>query len=157
MLTLLPDNHPTLRKVAEPVDDAKFKEPANAALRSTCMELLMTMQMSGGIGLAAPQVGISQRIITTGFYPFILINPEITKKEGTQTCEEGCLSFPGQFYNIERAANVLVKYQDFNGIWHEIADVGLNAVVLQHEIDHLNGILFVDYVKQQEPSLTQTA
>lgn len=156
MLTLLPDTDPILRKVAEPIPQIMFSGKDNEKLRTFCFDMLMTMRVHEGIGLAAPQVGVSQRIITTQFYPFILINPEIIKKEGTQTYEEGCLSFPGKFYDIQRAEKVLVKYQDFTGKWFEIADTGLNAVVLQHEIDHLDGILFVDYIKQPTQDCQQT-
>jgi len=140
ILTLLPDDHPALRVPSSEVGTF------DAATRSICMDLLFTMQAKEGLGLAAPQVGIQSRIIAVAFAPFILINPVITFRGGEQVCREGCLSFPGQFYDIKRAERVSVHFQTMSGDRQVIAENGLNAVVLQHEIDHLNGVLFTDHL-----------
>ncbi len=122
--------------------------------------MLETMREAGGIGLAATQVGIGKRLIvmevpeTTSADEeergpekrrlFKLINPEIVSSEGEQKYEEGCLSVPGVTAEVKRAARVLVKAMDGNGKAIEINACGLLAVALQHEIDHLDGVLFID-------------
>ena len=121
--------------------------------------MLETMREAGGIGLAAPQVGIGKRLIVMEVPEteedeeergpekrmlFKLINPEIIFSEGEQRYEEGCLSVPGVTAEVKRAARVIVRAMDGNGKAIEINACGLLAVALQHEIDHLDGILFID-------------
>lgn len=145
-LALLPDTDPILRQVAEPVTEF------NDELLVLCQEMYATMCFNKGIGLAAPQVGISKRIIVVDISgPYIkdqfLINPEIQQTNGEQRRKEGCLSFPDLFLDVDRAKNVTVKYQDVRGTSNIMVADKLSAVVLQHEIDHLNGKLFIDLVK----------
>lgn len=139
------DGNSVLKKVAEPVTvfDQKLKEIS--------IRMIATMQRAGGIGLAANQVGILKRIVVMAVpaasnikpIPKILINPVIVSDVSvTEPGEEGCLSFPGKIYTVERSRKVVVKYQDVNGNEKEEVFEGLAAVCIQHEIDHLNGITF---------------
>lgn len=139
MLTLLPDTDPILRQVAEPVTEF------NDALHQLCRQMFDFMIQNNGIGLAAPQVGISKRIIVAN--NVVLINPELVATEGEHKFKEGCLTFPGLFLEVTRARNVTVHYQDIEGNTHEATVHNVAAVVVQHEIDHLNGKLFIDLVK----------
>lgn len=122
-------------------------------------DMLETMREAGGIGLAAPQVGIGKRLVVLEVPEFSeadeeerepkktlfkLVNPEIVFSEGEQKYEEGCLSVPGVTAEVKRAARVIVRATDKNGKAIEINTHGLLAVALQHEIDHLDGILFID-------------
>lgn len=123
-------------------------------------EMFDTMYASEGIGLAAPQVGRSLNLtildLSVGFDPeskLVLINPEIIESEGEQFEDEGCLSFPGLIAKILRPAWVKVKYIDLNGDEREITGENLLARALSHEIDHLNGIVFVDHVKGLEKTM----
>ena len=108
--------------------------------------MVETMYKFDGVGLAAPQVGILKRLIVIdpGTGPKVLINPVITKSSGKQTCEEGCLSFPNMFGNVDRPANVTVEAYDIDGKKIKTKAKELEAVILCHEIDHLDGILFID-------------
>lgn len=106
-----------------------------------------TMRAHDGIGLAAPQIGKSTRVIVLDFEPFIMINPEIVETVGTQIQREGCLSFPKLFFNIERPKKVLVCWQDISEFSHIQEFEDLQATAVQHEIDHLNGKVFTQYVK----------
>ncbi len=113
--------------------------------------MLETMYAEGGIGLAATQVNIQKRIVVIDLSeeknePIILINPEITNKKGTETMREGCLSVPDYFDTVERAEEVEFNYQDLQGKTISSETGGLLAVCIQHEIDHLNGKLFIDYL-----------
>lgn len=112
-------------------------------------DMIETMKNAPGVGLAAPQVGISERIIIAdiGEGTFCLINPKITKKSGKQEFYEACLSVPGFEAPVERFKSVVVKALDKTGKPVSIDAEGFLAVVFQHEIDHLDGILFVDRVK----------
>ena len=147
MLTLeileFPD--PRLRTVAKPVES--FDE----ALGSLIDSMLETMYAANGIGLAATQVDQHIRLLVLDVseereQPKTYINPEIISREGEQVCEEGCLSVPGVFANVKRAGSVRVKARDRNGVLFEEDAEGLHAVCLQHEMDHLQGRLFVDYL-----------
>jgi peptide deformylase len=116
-------------------------------------DMLETMYAAPGIGLAAPQVGVLRRafVIDLGGEgerkPLSLINPElVSRSESTNVAEEGCLSLPKQFGEVARADQVLVRYLDRAGVTQEIGAEGLLARCLQHEIDHLNGVLFVDHL-----------
>ena len=131
---------PVLRKKAVPV--ARFNEQLHRLLDG----MVETMIKAQGAGLAAPQVGISKRSIVLRDEDKILeiINPEITESEGESVDIEGCLSFPGLYGEVPRSARVAVSGQDRTGREIRISGEGFLARVLQHEIDHLHGILFVD-------------
>jgi peptide deformylase len=130
-------------------------------LRQTIREMLQTMYSSDGIGLAAPQVGIHKQLVVIDCElenpaapPLILINPEI-KSYSKSLCkdQEGCLSIPGIYMDVERPEQVEVSYKDENGRPRTIKADGLLARAIQHEMDHLNGVLFVDHITD---SLTLT-
>lgn len=129
-----------LRKRAKEIDEIDNK------IRELALDMVETMYKYDGVGLAAPQVGILKRLIVIdpGTGPKVLINPVITKSSGKQTCEEGCLSFPNMFGNVDRPANVTVEAYDIDGKKIKIKAKELEAVILCHEIDHLDGILFID-------------
>jgi peptide deformylase len=136
-----------LRKVAAPVgriDDG---------IRRLARDMAETMYEAPGIGLAATQVDVHLRLIVvdaseTRDQLLVLINPEITAREGSQKCEEGCLSVPGIYDRVERAERVVVRYQDLEGQERTVDASGLLAVCLQHEIDHLQGRVFVEHLSQ---------
>ena len=119
-------------------------------------DMLETMYNAPGIGLAAIQVGILKRLVVIDVSkdqekkePLFLINPEIIHTSNkTSIYEEGCLSLPGQFAEIERPAECVLKYVDYQGIQKEMKAEGLLATCIQHEVDHLNGILFIDYLSK---------
>ncbi len=116
-------------------------------------DMIETMQKAYGAGLAAPQVGKSLRIITVELpdeEPFALINPEIVKKSGERTVTEGCLSFPGYRGEIKRSELIVCKGLDRNGKAIRIKATDMLAQSLEHEIDHLNGVLYVDYLENEE-------
>tara|TARA_B100001057_G_scaffold455276_1_gene501682 strand:- start:125 stop:649 length:525 start_codon:yes stop_codon:yes gene_type:complete len=141
---------PILRKKSE------ILEKVDNELRGLLDDMLETMYSAPGIGLAAVQVGILKRAIVIDLSkekekknPFFLINPEIiSKSKNTSTHEEGCLSLPGYFAEIERPAECQVKYIDYYGKKKEIKATGLLSTCIQHEIDHLNGVLFIDYLSK---------
>ena len=115
--------------------------------------MIETMHSSNGVGLAAPQVGKSLRIIVVevpGEEAQVIINPEIIKTSGEQEVTEGCLSVPGYFGEIKRPAEVTVKGKDRNGKEIRIKAEGLKAEALEHEIDHLNGILYIDHIESED-------
>ncbi|WKZ57251.1 MAG: peptide deformylase [Bdellovibrionota bacterium] len=117
-----------------------------------------TMYASNGIGLAAPQIGVQERITVVDVSPegtalIELINPVITASHGTTPSEEGCLSIPGFRETIERATHVSVSYQDRTGNQQTLHAEGLMAICLQHEIDHINGTLFVDHLSRLKREL----
>lgn len=135
---------PVLRKKAKPVSD-----PDNPLIRQLAEDMLETMYKAPGVGLAAPQIGVSKRILVSDCGEefggqYVLINPKIIHQEGTQTGIEGCLSFPNLYGDVERAEKVTLKAQDLNGRWFKVEAHGLLSRCFQHEIDHLNGILFID-------------
>jgi peptide deformylase len=134
-----------LRTRAEPV--AVF-DPALARLAE---DLLETMYASKGIGLAATQVNVHRRLLVmdvseAGDGPVTYVNPQILAREGSEESEEGCLSVPDTYDKVTRAERVRVRAQDVQGRWFEHELAGLAAVCLQHEMDHLEGKLFVDYL-----------
>lgn len=112
--------------------------------------MLETMYAANGVGLAAPQIGVSKRVIVidVGDGPVEMINPVIVEREGEETDEEGCLSIPGVTGQVSRAASVKVKGLNRDGQLQEITAEGLFARAFQHEIDHLEGVLFVDKAKK---------
>ena len=119
-------------------------------------DMLETMYAAPGIGLAAVQVGVLKRLVVIDIskdketkQPIFLINPQIIhQSKKTSVYEEGCLSLPGQFAEIERPAECNLKYIDYNGKEKELKADGLLATCIQHEVDHLNGILFIDYLSK---------
>jgi peptide deformylase len=122
-------------------------------VRALVPRMLATMYAAPGIGLAAPQVDIMLRLVVVDLAPndvnapIVLVNPDIlTVSEEWATREEGCLSLPGQYADVSRPARVVVSYHDLDGAKHRIEADGLMAACLQHEIDHLDGVLFVDHV-----------
>jgi peptide deformylase len=147
-ILVLPDKR--LRQVSEPV------KKIDAGIRKLVSDMFETMYDAPGIGLAAIQIGTSKRIVTMDLAkkeeprkPQVFINPElIWSSAETATYEEGCLSIPEIYSDVERPAQVKVKYLDIQGDLHEVEANGLLATCLQHEIDHLNGILFIDYLSK---------
>ncbi len=141
---------PILRKKSENL------EKVDNDLKKLMDDMLETMYAAPGIGLAAVQIGILKRLIVIDISkdnekknPLFLINPEITfKSKNTSSYEEGCLSLPGQFAEIERPAECHLNYIDYNGKKKKLKADGLLATCIQHEIDHLNGVLFIDYLSK---------
>ena len=140
----------------EPILKARAR-PVGAATWSGCAALVprmfATMYRAPGIGLAAPQVGVGLRFAVVDLMPddkpapIVLINPEvIARSEEQATREEGCLSLPGQYADVTRPARVTVRYTDAEGARRQIEAEGLLAACMQHEIDHLDGVLFVDHL-----------
>ncbi|EXI88247.1 MAG: Peptide deformylase [Candidatus Accumulibacter sp. BA-94] len=122
-------------------------------IRRLARDMAETMYEAPGIGLAATQVDVHLRLIVvdaseTRDQLLVLINPEIETQEGSQKCEEGCLSVPGIYDRVERAEHVVVRYLDLDGREQAVAASGLLAVCLQHEIDHLQGRVFVEHLSQ---------
>jgi peptide deformylase len=145
MLEILEFPDPRLRTVAKPV--VLFDQ----ALGNLIDEMLETMYEANGIGLAATQVNQHIRLLVLDVseernQPFVYINTEITDREGEQKYEEGCLSVPGIYANVTRSNQIKIKSQDRDGNVFEQEVDGLHAVCLQHEMDHLEGKLFVDYL-----------
>jgi peptide deformylase len=132
-----------LRKKAKPV------QRITQATRLLASKMLDVLQKSNGIGLAAPQIGTSERVIIVApsdIEPLVLVNPEITSSEGTVVGEEGCLSLPGLYGDVTRSAIIDVNALGLNGKRLQLRLEGLAARVAQHELDHLDGILFIDKV-----------
>ena len=147
MPILTPPNA-VLRAKAKPIGAAETDR-----VRDLVPLMLATMYAAPGIGLAAPQVGIGLRLAVIDLMkdekpaPIHLVNPEIIRvSEDWATREEGCLSLPGQYADVSRPARVVVRYHDLLGARQEIEADGLLAACLQHEIDHLDGVLFVDHL-----------
>ena len=147
---ILIEPDPILRKKCEPL------EKVNDETRKLMDEMLETMYEAPGIGLAAVQIGILKKLIVIDISkgeekknPLFLVNPKIVhQSKETSIYEEGCLSLPGQFAEIERPAKCIVNYIDYNGKENELKANGLLATCVQHEIDHLNGVLFIDYLSK---------
>ena len=147
---ILTEPDPILRKKCEPL------EKVDAETKKLMDDMLETMYAAPGIGLAAVQVGILKRLVVIDISkgeeekkPIFLINPQIiNQSKKTSVYEEGCLSLPGQFAEIERPAECTLKYIDYNGKEKELKADGLLATCIQHEVDHLNGILFIDYLSK---------
>ena len=141
---------PILRKKSESL------EKVDDEIRELLDDMLETMYAAPGIGLAAVQVGILKRIIVIDISkdkekktPLFLINPKIiSRSKKTSVYEEGCLSLPGHFAEIERPAECQIKFVDYNGKEKELIANGLLATCIQHEVDHLNGVLFIDYLSK---------
>ena len=135
---------------------SEILEKVDNEVRGLMNDMLETMYAAPGIGLAAVQVGIPKRLIVIDISkekekknPLFLINPEIiSKSKNTSVYEEGCLSLPGYFAEIERPAECQIEYIDYEGKKKEMKANGLLATCIQHEVDHLNGILFIDYLSK---------
>lgn len=140
---------PRLKKLCDPVAEV------TADMGKLAEDMLQTMYAAPGIGLAAPQIGITKRLIVMDCVkgedeparPLVLFNPEITwTSDDLSTYEEGCLSIPDQYAEVQRPAEVRVRWTGLDGKAHEEQFAGLWATCVQHEIDHLNGKLFIDYL-----------
>ncbi len=150
-LTILEFPDPRLRTKAVAVDSVDDE------LKSLVDDMFETMYAAPGIGLAATQVDVHQRLLVIDVSadqsePYVLINPEIIEKDGVTVTEEGCLSVPGYYEEVERAEHIRVKFTDRNGDDVEMEAEGLLAVCIQHEMDHLEGKLFVDYLSEAKRS-----
>jgi peptide deformylase len=145
LLPILEFPDPRLRTVATPVD------VVDDALRGLIDDMFETMYDAPGIGLAASQVDVHRRLLVLDVSedksrPLVFINPEILEQRGRQTCQEGCLSVPGIYADVDRAEWIRVRALDRDGQPFEIEADGLLAVCIQHEMDHLAGKVFVDYL-----------
>lgn len=156
-LVLYPD--PRLMQMSSAVEEVT--DEARAFLD----DMLETMYATNGIGLSAVQVGVMKRIVTMDIHhgsdrypdktsdnehsPYFMVNPEVIEHtEETYVFEEGCLSFPGQYGDVTRPKEVTVRYLDYHGVEQITHFTGLEAVCVQHEIDHLNGVVFIDYLSK---------
>tara|TARA_R100000963_G_C4636089_1_gene100177 strand:- start:925 stop:1443 length:519 start_codon:yes stop_codon:yes gene_type:complete len=145
-ILIVPD--PRLKQECEEVAEV------NDEIRELLDDMLETMYAAPGIGLAAPQIGVMKRVVVMDVsddkekpQPLKLVNPEIIwESEDTSVYQEGCLLIPEQYADVERPAEVGLRYLDENGKEHEIEADGLLATCIQHELDHLDGILFTDYL-----------
>lgn len=161
LLNIVTFPDPVLKKKAVPVDSF------DSNLESFCLDMLRTMYQAPGIGLAAPQVKVSKRVLVmdvdfkredvtdsegdsfkrlVNLNPYIFVNPTIEEKVGTTVCQEGCLSLPGIFEDIERAEKIKIKYFTPLGEEKTAEFEGMHSVCFQHELDHLDGIVFLDYL-----------
>jgi peptide deformylase len=141
--------------VPEPVLRQKSKRVRNidSSIRKLAGDMLETMHAAPGVGLAAPQVGVPLRVIVIGMpeeEDFVLINPEVVRQTGERLVTEGCLSVPGYYGEIKRAQRVTVKGKDLSGKEVRIKAEELLAQALEHEIDHLNGVLYIDHLESQD-------
>ena len=147
-IIILPDKR--LRLVSEPV------KTVDAGVRALVDDMFETMYEAPGVGLAAIQIGVPKRIVTADTAkkdeekrPQVFLNPEVVwSSEDKASYEEGCLSIPEYYEEVERPTQVKVRYMDIDGKTQEIEANGLLATVLQHEIDHLNGVLFIDHISK---------
>jgi len=152
---ILTEPNKILRQVSKPIDKVGNEE------RKLMNDMLDSMYLANGIGLAAIQIGIPKRIIVIDLSkdkniknPIYFCNPVIKEKNLEKAIyEEGCLSVPNQFAEIERSSKCTVEYLDYNGDKREIKAEGLLATCIQHEIDHLEGILFIDYLSKLKKSM----
>ena len=153
--TILTEPNTLLRQVSQPVE--QVGEPEKELMN----DMLETMYAANGIGLAAIQIGVPKRIIVMDLskeenkkLPMYFVNPVITKKNNEKTIyEEGCLSVPNQFAEIDRPSKCEVEYLDYNGNKQNLQAEGLLATCIQHEIDHLEGILFIDYLSKLKKTI----
>lgn len=146
-LKILEFPDPRLRTKATPIS------AVDDALRTLIDDMFETMYAAPGIGLAATQVDVHKRLLVADVspdqsQPYAFINPEILEKDGVIVSDEGCLSVPGYYEEVERAEHIRLRFLDRNGDPQEMEAEGLLAVCIQHEIDHLDGKLFVDYLSE---------
>jgi len=148
--TILTEPNTLLRQISQPVEQVGESE------KELMNDMLETMYAANGIGLAAIQIGVPKRIIVMDLskeenkkIPMYFVNPLIIKKNEEKTIyEEGCLSVPNQFAEIQRSSKCEIEYLDFNGNKQNLEAEGLLATCIQHEMDHLEGILFIDYLSK---------
>ncbi len=151
------DGHPTLRKVAKKVQPHELSEPLFQQLIDDMFE---TMYHAPGIGLAAPQINVSKRLFVVHLQddekhgPFVVVNPKFTLIEGEIESIEGCLSVPGMVGDLPRHEHVVCVGLDRNGKRIELSGTGLFGRCLQHEMDHLDGVLYLDKAKNVRPAVT---
>ena len=153
--TILTEPNKILRQVSKPVEKVGLEE------RQLMDDMLETMYHANGIGLAAIQIGVAKRIIVMDLSkkeeeknPMFFVNPVIkNKNQNFSTYEEGCLSVPNQFAEVERPKTCEVEYLDYDGNQKTIKAEGLLATCIQHEMDHLQGILFIDYLSKLKKSM----
>ena len=151
-LTIIEFPDPRLRTKAEPV------RVFDAELKQFVADMFETMYAANGVGLAATQVNVHQRVLVADMSdernePLVLINAEILEKDGAQVYQEGCLSFPGIYADVTRALKIKVKAQDADGKEFVLDVEGPLAVCIQHEMDHLAGKVFVDYLSPLKRSM----
>ena len=146
-----------IRFLGDPVlrEKAKRVPAIDASIRRLVEDMIDSMHAASGVGLAAPQIGVSLRVIVIGLpeeEPFALINPEIVKRSGQRTVEEGCLSVPGyRTENLTRSVTVVAKGLDASGKLIRVKGKdNLLAQALEHEIDHVNGILYIDHLESKD-------
>ena len=141
---ILKDEDPALRKVCRPVTEF------NERLWQLLDDMAETMHKAPGVGLAGPQVGVLRRVVVMDVGDGVIeaINPEIVSREGEQTGEEGCLSFPGKWGMVTRPYKVKMKAQNRHGKWYYLTGEDLLARCMCHEIDHLDGVVFLDHVSE---------
>lgn len=154
VLPILTAESPILRRKSRRV------KTFDGALQQLVDDMLETMHQAHGLGLAAPQVGVLKRVIVIQMPEdeedpesgkrYVLVNPEVIRAEGEEKAEEGCLSIPGYVGQVKRAAKVVVRAQTPKGRRIRVAGEGLLARALQHEVDHLDGILYIDRVERPE-------
>ncbi len=156
VLPIIKLGHPTLRKKAQPVTEF------NEELKTLATNMVETMRFNEGIGLAANQVNVLQRIFVIDWQLIdedkearAYVNPEILEREGSEIAEEGCLSIPNVHADVPRALRIRVRYQDLEGNRVEETLEGLPARVFQHELDHLNGVLFIDLISPIQKKLIE--
>lgn len=159
----IPSHYPELSRMLPLVTGAtteillrktdRVKDPLVADIQRLVPEMIETMRRENGVGLAAPQIGRSLRLAVAEVDDtvYVLINPEITSfSQEKIVFEEGCLSLPGEFFPIIRSEEVAVRYQNEKGLPKKLRTTGLLAIVIQHEVDHLDGILIVNRHKKQK-------
>ncbi len=148
-----------IRALHHPRDDSVLRQKArrvptiDSSIQRLIDGMVETMQQTNGVGLAAPQVGVSLRVVVLqmpGEEPIAIINPKMVKRVGEREVTEGCLSIPGYAGEIKRSASVTVKGRDRQGKTIRIKATGLMAQALEHELDHLNGILYIDHIEGQD-------
>jgi peptide deformylase len=153
-LTIIEFPDPRLRTVARPVKEVDTR------IRQLIDDMFETMYEAPGIGLAATQVDVHEQLLVLDVsedktYPMVFINPQILSSEGSQVYQEGCLSVPGIYADVTRASSIVVKALDRDGQSFEISADGLLAVCIQHEMDHLAGKVFVDYLSPLKRELVR--
>ena len=132
---------------------AKRVPTIDGSIQRLIDDMIETMQQTGGVGLAAPQVGVSLRVVVLQMpdeEPIAIVNPEIVKRSGEREVMEGCLSLPCYFGEIKRSESVTVKGRDRQGKPIRIKATGLLAQALEHELDHLNGKLYIDHIESED-------
>ncbi len=148
-----------IRALHHPRDDSVLRQKArrvptiDSSIQRLIDGMVETMQQTNGVGLAAPQVGVSLRVVVLqmpGEEPIAIINPKMVKRVGEREVTEGCLSIPGYAGEIKRSVSVTVKGRDRQGKTIRIKATGLMAQALEHELDHLNGILYIDHIEGQD-------